>query len=298
MTAWKPYAQVLALMLAALAALPARADYAVGQAAFEARNYKAAAAEWAAAADAGDARAQVSLAQMYERGQGVPEDPLKAVALYRKAAEQGFANAQFSLGVIYDQGRGVRRNLREAAKWYRRAAEQGVATAQFNLGVLLELGQGLPQNFEEARGWYELAADQGDADARNNLGALYQFGRGVEKNLLEAHKWFNLAAAAGLEEAKNNRDRVAGRLTLEQVQKAQTLASLQYVEEETIGWFALTLEDIVALQQALKDAGYNPGPIDGERGPLTESALAAYQTANDLPPGPPDQKALEALGVR
>jgi len=282
----------------ALAAPAAAADYEAGQKAYAAADYKRTMVEWRPLAETGDARAQVGVARMYELGQGVSENPVEAIRWYRMAADQGHAGAQFRLGVIYDDGRGVPVDYKEAARWYRKAAEQGVATAQFNLGVMYEKGQGLPQSFQTARDWYELAADQGNGDARNNLGALFLFGRGVEKDLVMAHMWFNLAASAGHRTAEKNRDDVAGRLNLKQIEKAQALAAQQYAVEGRTGWFDLSLEDVRAIQAALAAAGYNPGPIDGERGPLTESALAAFQSANDLPTGEPDLATLKALGVR
>ena len=54
----------------------------------------------------------------------------------RMVAEQGFASAQFNLGNMYDSGEGVPEDDREAVKWYRKAAEQGYASAQFNLAVM------------------------------------------------------------------------------------------------------------------------------------------------------------------
>src|SRR5687768_7042407 len=36
------------------------------------------------------------------------------------------------------------------------------------------------------------------------------------------------------------------------------------------------------LQQALAKDGFNPGPIDGDFGPLTRGAVLAYQRANHL----------------
>lgn len=38
------------------------------------------------------------------------------------------------------------------------------------------------------------------------------------------------------------------------------------------------------IQQALKDLGFDPGPIDGLRGRRTIKAIKAFQTANDLIP--------------
>lgn len=36
------------------------------------------------------------------------------------------------------------------------------------------------------------------------------------------------------------------------------------------------------LQRALRDAGYSPGPVDGEFGPLTKAAVVQYQRAKSL----------------
>lgn len=46
---------------------------------------------------------------------------------------------------------------------------------------------------------------------------------------------------------------------------------------------ALTLAERMALQQALKDNGFDPGPIDGVIGAGTKKALKAWQKSNGLP---------------
>jgi peptidoglycan hydrolase-like protein with peptidoglycan-binding domain len=40
---------------------------------------------------------------------------------------------------------------------------------------------------------------------------------------------------------------------------------------------------VVAMQQALKDKGFDPGPIDGTVGPRTAAALSSYQKAENPP---------------
>src|SRR5215471_4665864 len=40
--------------------------------------------------------------------------------------------------------------------------------------------------------------------------------------------------------------------------------------------------DVMSMQQALKDKGQDPGPIDGRMGPQTRAALKNYQKAEGL----------------
>ena len=56
---------------------------------------------------------------------------------------------------------------------------------------------------------------------------------------------------------------------------------------------------IKAVQRKLIDNGYDPGPVDGKNGPLTQKALKAYQLDHGLSPdGIPGQKTLKSLGLR
>ena len=59
----------------------------------------------------------------------------------------------------------------------------------------------------------------------------------------------------------------------------------------------LTTSKISEIQRALKNAGYNPGPIDNIMGSQTKSALKAYQKAKGLPVGNLNIETLKSLGV-
>ena len=104
----------------------------------------------------------------------------------------------------------------------RHAAEQGDADAQFTLGVMYGTGRGVPQDDAEAVRW--LAAEQDNADAQYNLGGMYDNGRSVPQDNVSAHMWLNVAAATGDEEARTARERVAARMTREQIAEAQARA--------------------------------------------------------------------------
>jgi len=58
-------------------------------------------------------------------------------------------------------------------------------------------------------------------------------------------------------------------------------------------------QDVTAMQQALKDKGYDPGAVDGRMGPRTKAALMEYQRAEGLSAtGRWDDQTAAKLGVR
>ena len=111
--------------------------------------------------------AQFNLAQLYDRGRGVPADPAEAARLYRAAADQGHAGAQVNLGRLYRDGRGVARDDAAAAGWYQRAADRGQPIAQFNLAQMYASGSGVRQDDVAAYMWYSIAANLLAQDRRD-----------------------------------------------------------------------------------------------------------------------------------
>ncbi|HZD39376.1 MAG TPA: tetratricopeptide repeat protein, partial [Terriglobales bacterium] len=159
----------------------------------------------------------------YERG-----DYVQGMKLFRQLAEQGHQWAQRRLGSMYAEGKGVPQDYEEAVKWYRLAAAQGNVPAQYSLGLAHEKGQAVPQDYEEAVRWYRLAASRGNQSAQINLGVMYTNGTGVRQDFVRAYMWFTLAAAAlsgdSLDAATKNRDRIASKMTAEQIATAQEMA--------------------------------------------------------------------------
>ena len=177
----------LAAALVLLLTADARADLGAGISAYKRGDYATALAEFRRAAEQGSVVAQVNLAAMYYKGQGVPQDDAEAATWYRKAADQGDAVAQNNIGLMYDNGRGVAQDYGEAVKWYRRAAEHGQTGAQFNLGVMYRnglaeaqytmgrmrhLGVVLVRDHRRALNWYRRAAAQGHPKAKNHVKVL------------------------------------------------------------------------------------------------------------------------------
>lgn len=57
--------------------------------------------------------------------------------------------------------------------------------------------------------------------------------------------------------------------------------------------------NIRAVQQALKDKGYDPGPVDGVVGSRTKEAIKSFQTASNIrPSGSLNAETVEKLGVQ
>lgn len=164
-----------------------------------ANDWNAAAATCVASAEAGDATAMRLLAGMYDRGTGVVEDPVQAVAWYRRAAPND-AEARFQLSRLYDIGRGTPRDANAAVTALREAAAMGHLQATLTLAFRLEDGAGMPRDYEEAATWYSRAAARGDATAMLKLADWSRRGRGVPRNEAAAVEWFSKAAAAGSSE--------------------------------------------------------------------------------------------------
>lgn len=193
-------------------------------------NLKRAARWYLEAAKRGDARAQATIGEMYEFGEGVrqdheealmwirkgtvkwpqsavgvafryergfnaPVDLAKAIDWYRISAEAGYVIAQASLGELYESGSGVQ-NLKEAVRWYREAAAQRWGPAMSALGHLYAIGKGVPQNYNEAATWYRRAIDASSGSAgQYELGLLYEEGLGVPEDHKKAMELYHGVAA-------------------------------------------------------------------------------------------------------
>lgn len=83
-----------------------------------------------------------------------------------------------------------------------------------------------------------------------------------------------------------------------------TVTKREMVAEGRIEWRPVLCQtnmsaDVVRrIQTALRNAGHNPGPIDGVIGHETMAAVKSYQRANGLATGGITMKTLESLGIK
>ena len=148
----------------------------------------------------------------------------EAFGLWMPLAEEGNSSAQVSIGLMYNQGHGVEENESEAAKWYTLASKQGYAPAKWRLAMLHYHGSGLEQNYKKAADLYHSAAKQGDVYSQKALGIMYSGGLGVPKDTVLAYSWFHVAYQNGFKLAQNFQNKIAAKMTPEEISIAQTMA--------------------------------------------------------------------------
>ncbi len=238
----------------AAAASPGGAHYATLQARalFAGGRFDEAIKLYRAAAEAGDARALVSLGRLSETGDHVPRDVAGAYALYEKAAERGGADGAINFAVALTEGKIMPKDLARAYKLLKSAADAGSAIATFDLGKFADDGLGGDKG--EALALFRRAAALGEPNGYRAAATLLDEGRHIAKDpeaaageLLRA-----VAADAGL--------------------------ALAELTGSTQAWAPATVS---AVQKRLKNAGYYAGAIDGRSGPDLAPALKSWRLRGD-----------------
>lgn len=157
----------LLVLLGGLAGLPGCSDYDRARNAYEGGDYAQAIQRFEVLANAGNARAQYDLAQMYFQGIGTTKDVQKGWHWLLSAAGSGNVAAMVQLGAVFESGVGSPRDYATAAQWYLRAARKGDAVGRFNLALMYLKGIGVPRDEVAALAWFRLSFKAGGAAARD-----------------------------------------------------------------------------------------------------------------------------------
>lgn len=96
---------------------------AAGWKAFEDGQYEQALGIFKSLGEAGDTNMQVIVGNIYDYGQGVPQDDVQALQWYLMAAERGNGKGQYQAGVLYYRSQSVPQDLIESYRWLTLAAE-------------------------------------------------------------------------------------------------------------------------------------------------------------------------------
>jgi TPR repeat protein len=162
------------------------------------------------AAAAGQPMAMWQLGTMYENGEGVERDPLKAFGYFAQIANQHadaaprgveadiVAQSFVKMGDYYRQGvpdAGIPADIdRSHAMLLHAATYFGDADAQYRVGMLYLQSEGLGVSPLQSARWLSLAARKGHCLAQARLGDLLFSGMtGIEAQPVEGLMWLNLS---------------------------------------------------------------------------------------------------------
>ena len=153
------------------------------------------------AAAQGNGGALLTLGILYRKGLGVQADKELALDYFRKAEKAGQFKAPRYIGLYYqDQGDDAK-----AVACFRQAALAGDITSQYYLGQAYEKGKGVAADFAKARTWYATAAARGDliaSDGMVGLAGLAEKGAGEPRDPVKALRLYRQAATLGNANAK------------------------------------------------------------------------------------------------
>lgn len=151
----------------------------------------------------GDPASQTLIAEMYDKGFGVPKNLKESTAWYALAAENGNLDAQFSYAVKLLEGRYVKSDIKKARSLMLKAAAGGHATAAFNMGQLIIGKRPTSAGVKQAMPYFMQAAKGRISDAYYTIAKLYESGqlKGYPE-MEKAQNWMLKAAKAGIDTAQ------------------------------------------------------------------------------------------------
>lgn len=162
------------------------------------------------AADAGQPMALYQLGLMYENGEGVEKDPVKAFGYFSQIADEHadaapkgveadiVAQSFLKMGEYYEKGlpeAGIPKDEQESNRLILHAASYfGDPDAQYRVGLRYLGPQNSDANALQSARWLSLAARKGHAGAQAHLGKLLVDGDGIEANPVEGLMWLTVAS--------------------------------------------------------------------------------------------------------
>ena len=147
------------------------------------------------------------MAEAYHEGKLIEKNIEAAIEWYEKSAEGGENFAHIELGRIYEFGDGVEQDYMKAIEHYEKAAYTSPLFHEplYRLALFYLNGYGYEQNYEYAAQMFEVLSNADDdivPEAKYQYGRCLENGIGVDKDLDQAMHWYELAAKEGVEEAK------------------------------------------------------------------------------------------------
>jgi uncharacterized protein len=135
--------------------------------------------------------------RLFELGQGVPQDYMKAYKYFKQACDGGNMQGCNEVGFLFVNGFGVAQDYQQAYRYGKQACEGGEMLSCKNLGLLFLNGQGVVLDYSQAFKYFKQACDGGNALGCNGIGFLFEHGDGVQQDYAQAFKYLKIACDAG-----------------------------------------------------------------------------------------------------
>jgi TPR repeat protein len=161
-------------------------------------------------------------ADTYLRGKEHPTDYVRALDFYRQAAAHRYIPAEERLAEMYDRGLGVPVDKTASFQHLQRAADLGSPSASYLVARTYQAASN--KDPKQAMKWFEKAALQQFPAAMMALGDMYRNGDGVTADIRKAYMWYLLAGVYGSPDAQKTVDSLGSQLSAKQVADAKTQA--------------------------------------------------------------------------
>ena len=180
------------IILVLLSFMPAAAfaGFDEGRKAYDKKDWTTAIKELRPLAEAGDDRAMIIIANMYNDGLGVVASHKESMRLYKRAAtEKNNPQAMDAVGAMYVSAIGVDENIKTALQWFQRSAMLGDQTGAFFYAMILAEGNKTAPNQitpdpYNAYKWFRIAAAEKQNGVYQN--SATKLAQGVAKKMLDA----------------------------------------------------------------------------------------------------------------
>jgi uncharacterized protein len=139
-------------------------------------NYSAAFAELQKSCDTGNFDGCDFIGALYEYGQGVVQNPSRAVQFFEKACDMGSTDGCARFASMFELGEGVGKNPALALQFYQKSCDGGDANGCTNLGRMYATGQGVTKDYARAVQLFQKTCDGGYAIGCTDLGGAYAYG--------------------------------------------------------------------------------------------------------------------------
>jgi TPR repeat protein len=166
------------------------------------------------------------LAQLYDKGEEIPQDSPAAASLYRELAEEKDGmwyndGSRYQLCQMYSAGKGVPQDYRQAKSWCKKSL---TASSYMVLGRMAEQGLGQSKDLREALDYYKQAAFRAVPDGYMDTARL-ELASGARDAQKNAYFWYLIAIKRKVPGAEEKLHELAAHLTDKEIAKQQNQAT-------------------------------------------------------------------------